>query len=60
MTAILLWLIRFFILYWIIKIVYSLVRRPVTPQPPPGGSGKKTRRFDPGAKKVSEADFKEL
>ena len=61
MTAALLWIIRFFVLYCIIKIVLSVIRsRPPGPAGPRPAKRKKEGRFDAKGKNVSEADFKEL
>jgi|GEM_PF-1552851 hypothetical protein len=62
MTAALLWIARIFIIYCVIKIVYSLIR-PARSKAPGAQSVKEhpaKPRFDTKGKKVAEGDFKEL
>jgi hypothetical protein len=55
MTVAILWLIRFIIAYWIIRIILLTIR---------GKSAKKkpepVRRFDSEGKNISDAEFKDM
>jgi hypothetical protein len=58
MTALIVWASRLFILYLIIRIVFSLFVKKRFPQ---GQKKQETaQRFDAQGKKVEDADFKEL
>jgi hypothetical protein len=61
MTALLLWIVRFFILYWIAKMAYVVVRRTLGgAQKSHGGQARQTRRFNTEGKKVADGNFREL
>ena len=61
MTVLLLWLARFFILYFILKMVFSAIRRlGAGAQKSPKKQTEKPRRFNAADKQVAEGDFKDL
>ena len=61
MTAIILWLIRFLIAYWIIRIILLTIKG----KPEKGTSTQKkttesSRRFDTKGKNISDAEYKNM
>jgi hypothetical protein len=58
MTALLIWALRLFVLFVIIRAVFALVSK----KHPPSGSPQQEEapRFDAKGKKVEDADFEEL
>jgi hypothetical protein len=60
MTAALLWIARFFILYCIIKIIRSLLGSSPKKPGPHKTPKEAIRRFAAKGKKVEEGDFKDL
>jgi hypothetical protein len=61
MTAVILWLIRFIIAYWIIRIILLMIKGKAAKSS--GASKKKNesvQRFDTKGKNISDADFKEM
>ncbi len=61
MTAIIFWIARFLIAYWIIRIILLMVRGPSAKRRKAPGAGKEpVRRFDATGKNISEAEFKDI
>jgi hypothetical protein len=61
MTAVILWVLRFIIAYWIIRIILLMIKGKAVKRP--GASGKKNesiKRFDAKGKNISDAEFKDM
>ena len=61
MTAVILWILRFIIAYWVIRIILLLVRGASAKRKgAPGAESESVRRFDAKGKNISDAEFKDL
>jgi hypothetical protein len=59
MTAAVLWIVRLFVLYCILKIALSILGKH-TSKSAETSAKKNVKRFDAKGKKVNDADFKDL
>jgi hypothetical protein len=61
MTALILWIMRFIIAYWVIRIILLMLRGGVKKRPrTPEEKKESVRRFDSSGKNISDADFKDM
>jgi|WetSurMetagenome_2_1015567.scaffolds.fasta_scaffold222102_2 hypothetical protein len=61
MIAAILWVVRFIIAYWVIRIILLMVRGASIKRPrDPGARNGPVQRFDTKGKNISEAEFKDV
>ncbi|HAJ78879.1 MAG TPA: hypothetical protein DCO75_03840 [Fibrobacteres bacterium] len=59
MTAAMLWIVRLFVLYCILKVALSLLGRHASKSADTSAK-KNVKRFDAKGEKINDADFKDL
>ena len=61
MTALILWIMRFIIAYWVIRIILLMLRGKAGKRPSaPKTKKESVQRFDSEGKNVSDAEFKDM
>jgi hypothetical protein len=61
MTALILWIMRFIIAYWVIRIILLMLRGKAGKRPfSPKTKKESVQRFDSKGKNISDAEFKDM